>query len=102
MTIDFPGGPVIKNFTCQNRGHRFSPWSGKIPHVIGQLSSCSIPTESVLKSPWATTAADHALQQEKAPQSKTHVAQLKNLHSPQLEKAWVQQQRPNAVKNKYN
>ena len=28
---------------CQCRGHRFEPWSGKIPHVAEQLG------------PWATT-----------------------------------------------
>ena len=70
MTVDFPGGPVVKNATCQNRGHRFDPFSGKIPRAIGQLSPCSITTESVLKSPWATTTAAHvprahALQEEK-------------------------------------
>ena len=30
--------------TCQCRGHRFEPWSGKIPHATERLS------------PWATTA----------------------------------------------
>ena len=29
--------------TCQCRGHRFEPWSGKIPHAVEQLG------------PWATT-----------------------------------------------
>ena len=34
---DFPG-TVVKNSTCQCRGHGFSPWCGKTPHAAGQLS----------------------------------------------------------------
>ena len=30
---------------CQCRGHGFNPWSGKIPHAVGQLSSCATITE---------------------------------------------------------
>ena len=26
-------------------GHGFNPWSGKIPHAVGQLSSCATITE---------------------------------------------------------
>ena len=39
----FPGGAVVKHPPC-NVGHQLDPWSGKIPHAMGQLS------------PWATTA----------------------------------------------
>ena len=107
MTVDFPGGPVVKNSTCQNKGHGFDPWSGKIPHAIRQLSPCPMTPESVFKSPWATTTAAHvpgayAVQQEKPPQWETHVAQLENPHSPQPENAWAQQQRPSAARDKYN
>ena len=35
---DFHGGTVDKNFACPCRGHRFDPWSGKIPHAMKQLS----------------------------------------------------------------
>ena len=33
---------------CQCRGHRFNPWSGKIPHATEQLSPCATTTEPVL------------------------------------------------------
>ena len=26
---------------CQHKGHRFNPWSGKMPHTVGQLSLCT-------------------------------------------------------------
>ena len=32
--------------TCQCRGHKFNPWSGKIPHAMGQLSWRATTTES--------------------------------------------------------
>ena len=32
----FPGSPVVEN--PEYRGHRFDPWSGKIPHAAKQLS----------------------------------------------------------------
>ena len=44
----FPGGPVVKKYILQCKGHWFSPWSGKIPHALGQLSPCTATTESVL------------------------------------------------------
>ena len=33
---------------CQCRGHRFEPWSGKIPHAVEQLSPCATTTEPAL------------------------------------------------------
>ena len=34
----FPGGAVVENLSaCQCRGHRFEPWSGRIPHAAEQL-----------------------------------------------------------------
>ena len=33
---------------CQCRGHRFDPWSRKIPHAAEQLSPCAGTTEPVL------------------------------------------------------
>ena len=46
---------------CQCRGHGFNPWSGKIPHVVGQLSLCTTNTE-------AHEPGDCAPQQKKPPQ----------------------------------
>lgn len=34
--------------TCQCRGYRFDPWSGRIPHAMKQLSSCTTTIESML------------------------------------------------------
>ena len=45
--------------TCQCRGHRFDPWSGKVPHVAEQLGPCATTTEPALWSPWATTTGAH-------------------------------------------
>ena len=41
---DFPGGAVVKNLPAQCRGHRFDPWSRKIPHAAEQLSPCTTTT----------------------------------------------------------
>ena len=40
--------------TCQCWGHRFHPWSGKIPHATGQLSPWATTIEPVL---WGLGAA---------------------------------------------
>ena len=42
---NFPGGPVVKKSVRQCRGLRFDPWSGKIPHAVGQLKSMPTTTE---------------------------------------------------------
>ena len=34
--------------TCQCRGHRFDPRSGKIPYAMEQLSPCTTTTEPAL------------------------------------------------------
>ena len=54
-SVGFPGGAVDENppanageSACQCRGHRFEPWSGKIPHATEQLSSCATTTEPAL------------------------------------------------------
>ena len=39
--------------TCQCRGHRFDPWSGKIPHAPGWLSPCTMTAEPELWGLWA-------------------------------------------------
>ena len=73
---------------CQCRGHSFHHWAGKIPHTLGELSSCIITIELALQSLWAATTEAHvprahALQQEKPPQWEAHVSQLESRpHSP--------------------
>ena len=37
-----------KESACQCRGHRFDPWSGKIPHAVEQLHPCAKTIELVL------------------------------------------------------
>ena len=32
--------------SCQCRAHRFSPWSGNVPHAMEQLSPCTTITEA--------------------------------------------------------
>ena len=34
-----------KESSCKCSGHRFDPWSGKIPHASEQLSPCATTTE---------------------------------------------------------
>ena len=48
---DFPGGPAVKILCSKCRGHKFSPWLGKVPHHVvwaskkGQLTSApSVPS----------------------------------------------------------
>ena len=55
---DFPDGTVVKNLPANSRGHRFEPWSGKIPHASEQLSPCTTTTE-------AHAPRARALQQER-------------------------------------
>ena len=44
---DFPGGPVVKNLTCNTGDADLIPGQGpKIPHVMEQLSPSSEITEA--------------------------------------------------------
>ena len=62
-----------------------------MPHATGQLSLRATTTEA-----WASRA--HAPQQEKSLQGEACVLQLESSSgSLQLEKTWVQQQRPSAA-----
>ena len=76
-------------------GGGFDPWSGKIPQVVGQLSPHTTITEPVLWNLGATTAEalEPALRNRRSP--------CKGVHTAQLEKARLQQGRPNAAKNKW-
>jgi len=38
--VNLKNNNKIKESVLQCRGHRFSPWSGKIPHAVKQLSLC--------------------------------------------------------------
>ena len=50
---DFLGGQWVRIHLLM-QGHRFHPWSRKMPHVMEQLSPCATTTESVL---WSLQAA---------------------------------------------
>ena len=53
---------------CQCTGHRFDPWSGKIPHAMEQLSPRATATE-------ARVPGARAPQQEKPPQWEAHCSE---------------------------
>ena len=76
-------------------GHKFNPWSGKIPHATESLSLWTTTTEAQ-----APRACD--LQREATEMRRLHTTLKGSPHLPQLEKACVQQWRPNAAKNKIN
>ena len=48
---DFLGSPLVKHLACQCRENGFSPWCGKIPHPVGQLSLRATSTEAY--EPWS-------------------------------------------------
>ena len=52
--LRLPSGPVVKNLPAKCRGHRFNPWTQKISHAFGQLSSCAATTEFMPESPCST------------------------------------------------
>ena len=68
---NFPGGPVLRNPPPNEcRGHRFNPWSRRIPHTAEQLSGVpqlpkpapSRAGEPQLLSPCAATTEAHVLE----------------------------------------
>ena len=88
-----------KNPTYQCRRHRFNPWSGKISYALGQLILGATTTEPTQLKFQHSTAC--ALQQEKTSQEEACTPQQgSSLHSPQLQKANTEQQRPSTPKNK--
>ena len=92
---DFPGGLVAGSPTCQGRGHRFDPFSRKIPHAEEQLSLCAKTTEPEARVPRAC-----ALQPETPPQEEAHAPQPERSPcSLQPERARRQRRRPNATIN---
>ena len=49
ITLNVNGlGTSLVESACQCRGHRFNPWSRKIPHATEQLSPCTTTTEPAL------------------------------------------------------
>ena len=89
----FPGLPwwsSDKESTCQCGEQGFDPWSGKIPHALGQLTPCTTTTKPVLQG-LQTTRSHHSEepeQQEGSPCTR------------HWEKALTQQWRPRAAKNR--
>ena len=107
--LDFPGGAVVKNLPANAGDTGLSPGPGRshmprsnkarAPQLLSLRSRAHEPQ---LLSPWATTTEArapraHALQQEKPPQWEAR-ASKSSPRSLQLEKACVQQRRPNAAK----
>ena len=70
------------------QGYGFDSWSGRVPHVIEQLSPCATIAEA-----WASR--DHTLQEEATAMRSPHTPTRKWPPLSQLEKACMQQQRPN-------
>ena len=101
-----------KESTCQSPRYRIDRGPGRStcyggatkPHVPQLLSLCSRAWE--LLSPCTTALKPthpraHALRQEKPLQWEPHALQLEsNPRFPQLEKAYMQQQRPSTARNK--
>ena len=94
MSQGFPGIPGIRNPPANAGTQVWSPiWDDRI---------CWGTAEPMCHSCWARTLEPVPCpQQEKPLQWKSHALQLENKpHSPQLEKAHVQQQRPGTAKSK--
>ena len=85
------------------QGHGFEPWSGKIPHAAEQLSPCATTTEPACRNYWSSrTQSPCSATREATARRSQRTATKGSPRSPQLEKARVQQWRPNAAKNKIN
>ena len=85
-----PWWPSGWESTCPCRGHRFVPWSGKIPYAVEQLS------------PHATTTEARVPPKEKTPEWEARTPQLESV--PPLtttQKVCMQQQRSSTVKKTY-
>ena len=73
-----PWWPSGEESACQSRGHRFGPWSGKIPPASGQLSPHTATTEPTHVKPVLCNKRSH--RNEEPPQLESSPC------SPQLEK----------------
>ena len=54
-----PWWPSGEESACQYKGHRFGPWSGKIPHALGQLSPKAATTEPTHVKPVLCNKRSH-------------------------------------------
>ena len=89
---------------CQCRGYGFDLWFVKIPHAMNQLSP-SVTTEPVLRAQnlqlLKPVCLGSVLCEKRSHCKETPQAATKSSsHSPQLEKACMQQPRPSTTKNK--
>ena len=78
----FPGSQSGWESTCQCRGHRFDPWSRKIPPAVKQLSPCSTTTEPSWHNYWTPCTLEPMVHGNEKPCIMTKSSP----HSPQLEK----------------
>ena len=100
-TLGLPSWLIDKESSCQCRGHQFHPWSGKMPHAVGQLNLCAISIDPVLWSPGPQLVSplglqklepphprDCAPQREKPPQWEAGAQQPEgSIYSLQIEKS---------------
>ena len=76
MYVELPWWSSGKEYALKCRGHRFDPWSRKVPHAMGQLSPCVTITESI------------CLQSMLCNKKRAHTPQLESsFHLLQLEKS---------------
>ena len=88
---------------CWCRGPGFEPWSGKIPHATEQLSPCATTTEPARHNYWSPHAKSPcSTPGESTTMRSTRTAMKSSPRLRQLEKAFAQQRRPSAAKNKLN
>ena len=95
---DFPAGPVMK--TANDRGHKFNPWSRKMPHASEQLSPCAMTAEPQCCNYWSLNAySPCSPRKATAVRSQCH-SMKSNPCLLQLEKAGKPQWRPSTTKIK--
>ena len=82
--------------TCQCRGHRFHPWSGKFPHASGKPSPCITMTDPCT----VTTGACEPRARRGHHSEKPAHRNDSSPHSPQLEKSPRSKRRPSTAEKK--
>ena len=63
-SLPLPWWSSDKESTCQCMGHRFDPWSGRIPRALEQLSPSNTSTEPVLQSVCSATRGATAVRSQ--------------------------------------
>ena len=91
-----------KNSPAKAKGHRFDPWSRKIPHAMKKLGPCATTTEAVCRNYGSPSTLEAVLCNKRSHHNENpeHPEEAHNPHLPQLENACAQQQRHNAAKCK--